>query len=76
MYVLQRLRVWLSQAFYRWALREINPLHPDVAWLLMRQRELLDQERRLWGSRAKLKTFSRPGSPCAGPAKRRAVNAP
>jgi hypothetical protein len=47
MYVLQRLRVWIAQAFYRWALSEIDPLHPDLAWLLLRQRELSDQARRL-----------------------------
>jgi hypothetical protein len=28
--------------YYRWALREINPMHPDVPRIVRRLRELLD----------------------------------
>lgn len=35
--------LWLAQAFYRWALREIDPLHPDVPRIVLRQRELAEQ---------------------------------
>jgi len=28
--------------YYRWALRDINPLHPDVPRIVRRLRELLD----------------------------------
>jgi hypothetical protein len=34
------LHVVLAQAFYRWAMREINPLHPDVPRIIHRQMEL------------------------------------
>lgn len=30
-------------AYYRWALREINPQHPDVPAIVMRLRGLLDE---------------------------------
>lgn len=49
MYLPHMLRVWLAQAFYRWALREIDPLHPDVPRLVLRERELADQAARAFG---------------------------
>lgn len=35
------------RAFYRWALREIDPLHPDVPRLVLRQYELNERTTRL-----------------------------
>jgi hypothetical protein len=42
------LHVTLAQAFYRWAMHEINPMHPDVPRILRRQRELADKANRLF----------------------------
>ena len=47
MNVLKLIQVVLAQAFYRWALREMNPLHPDVPRIVLRQQELADEARRL-----------------------------
>lgn len=33
------LRLW-TLAFYRWALREIDPMHPDLPHLVVRINEL------------------------------------
>jgi hypothetical protein len=32
-----------SIAFYRWALSEINPMHPDVPQIVLTLRRLLDE---------------------------------
>lgn len=47
MKVLHMLHAWLGSAFYRWAMREINPLHPDVPRILARQAQLDDKLRRI-----------------------------
>lgn len=47
MKVLHLLHAWIGGAFYRWAMREINPLHPDVPRILQRQAQLADKQRRL-----------------------------
>lgn len=47
MMVLRILRLTAARAFTDWALREIDPLHPDVPMLRMRQVELDDAWRRL-----------------------------
>ncbi|WP_290906316.1 hypothetical protein [Aquabacterium sp.] len=47
MKVLHLLHAWIGGAFYRWAMREINPLHPDVPDILVRQRRLQDKAERL-----------------------------
>lgn len=47
MKVLSLLYVWAAQAFYNWALREINPLHPDVPKIVLRRKQLADKEKRL-----------------------------
>jgi hypothetical protein len=47
MKILNMLHLALAQAFYRWALSEINPLHPDVPRILLRQKELADRARRI-----------------------------
>jgi len=48
MKVLRALRLLCAQGFYRWAMREINPLHPDVPRIVQRQSELADAWRALW----------------------------
>lgn len=52
MKVLHHLHVWIASAFYRKAMREIDPLHPDVPAILQRQAQLRDKERRLYGDAA------------------------
>ena len=47
MKIVHLLHVVLAQAFYRWAMKEINPTHPDVPKILLRQRELMDKHDRL-----------------------------
>lgn len=49
MNILRLLYVTAAQAFYRWALREISPMHPDVPHIIARQLHLADLSRRLWG---------------------------
>ena len=48
MKILVLLHLTFARAFYRWALREIDPLHPDVGRVVMRSRELEDKARRMW----------------------------
>ncbi len=48
MKVLNLLHVVLAQAFYRWAMREINPMHPDVPKIMLRQQQLSEKYRRIW----------------------------
>ena len=47
MKILHLLHVMLAQGFYRWAMREISPLHPDVPKIVQRQSELADKARAL-----------------------------
>lgn len=47
MNIFRLIRVVLAQAFYRWALSEMNPLHPDLPRIVLRQQELADEARRL-----------------------------
>lgn len=48
MTILHLLHARLGAGFYRWALREIRPLHEDVPMIVRRQRELMDKEQRIW----------------------------
>ena len=48
MKILNLIHVMVAQAFYKWALAEINPLHPDVPRILMRRQELADKARRVF----------------------------
>ena len=48
MKILKLLHVVLAQSFYRWAMREINPMHPDVPRIVRRQQELAEKYRRIW----------------------------
>ena len=45
MKILNLLHVTVAQFFYSWALREIDPLHPDVPRILLKQQELTDRAR-------------------------------
>ena len=49
MKILHLLHVMVAQAFYRWAMREINPMHPDVPKIMLRQQQLAEKYRRVWG---------------------------
>ncbi len=48
MKILALLHVTLACAFYRWALREIDPLHPDLPRILMKRQQLEERAQRLW----------------------------
>jgi hypothetical protein len=48
MKILNLLHVVVAQAFYKWAMREINPMHPDVPRIMLRQQELSEKYRRIW----------------------------
>jgi hypothetical protein len=48
MKILSLLHVVLAQAFYRWAMKEISPMHPDVPRIVRRQQELDEKYRRIW----------------------------
>lgn len=47
MSIFRLIHVVIAQAFYRWALSEMNPLHPDLPQIVLRQQELSDEARRL-----------------------------
>lgn len=49
MKILQLLHVVCAQAFYRWAMKEISPMHPDVPKIMLRQQQLAEKYRRVWG---------------------------
>jgi hypothetical protein len=49
MKILNLIHVMVAQAFYSWALREINPLHPDVPRIMLRRMELADKATRVFG---------------------------
>jgi hypothetical protein len=48
MKILNFIHVTVAQAFYSWAMREINPLHPDLPRIMMRRQELQDKARRVF----------------------------
>jgi hypothetical protein len=48
MKILDLLHVMVAQAFYKWAMREINPMHPDVPKIMLRQQQLAEKHRRIW----------------------------
>lgn len=43
MKILRLIRYMIASEFYSWALREINPLHPDMPRIVLRKREIDDQ---------------------------------
>jgi hypothetical protein len=48
MKILNLLHVVIAQAFYKWAMSEINPLHADVPRIVHRQRELEEKAQGLF----------------------------
>jgi hypothetical protein len=48
MKIISLLHVVIAQAFYRWAMKEINPMHPDVPRIMLRQQQLAEKYRRIW----------------------------
>ena len=48
MKILHLLHVVVAQAFYRWAMNEISPMHPDVPKIMLRQQQLAEKYRRIW----------------------------
>ena len=48
MKILNLIHVMVAQAFYSWAMREINPLHPDLPRIMRRQMELADKAQRVF----------------------------
>jgi hypothetical protein len=48
MKIINLLHVVCAQAFYRWAMKEINPMHPDVPKIMLRQQQLNEKYRRIW----------------------------
>ena len=48
MKILHLLHVVCAQAFYRWAMNEISPMHPDVPKIMVRQQQLEEKYRRIW----------------------------
>lgn len=48
MKVLHLLHVVVAQAFYRWAMKEISPMHPDVPKIMLRQHQLREKHRQIW----------------------------
>jgi hypothetical protein len=48
MKILNLIHVVFARAFYSWALREIDPLHPDVPRIIRRRQELTDKYQRMW----------------------------
>ncbi len=48
MKILNFIHVVFAQAFYRWAIREINPMHPDLPGIVLRERELAEKHRKMF----------------------------
>jgi hypothetical protein len=48
MKILNLLHVVVAEAFYRWAMREISPMHPDVPKIMLRQQQLREKHRQIW----------------------------
>lgn len=48
MKIVNFIHITLASAFYRWAMAEINPMHPDLPRIMRRQRELADKANRLF----------------------------
>jgi len=48
MKIIHLLHVVVAEAFYRWAMAEISPMHPDVPKIMMRQQQLAEKHRNIW----------------------------
>lgn len=49
MKILHFIHLTLAQAFYAWALKEIDPMHPDLPKIVMKRQELADKHRAMFG---------------------------
>lgn len=48
MKILHFIHAAVASEFYAWAMREINPTHPDVPRIMRRQLELADKMKRIF----------------------------
>ncbi len=48
MRILSIVHVTLACAFYRWAMGQIPPLHPDLPRILIKWQEMEEREQQLW----------------------------
>ena len=48
MKILNFIHVMIARGFYSWAMKEINPMHPDLPRIMQRQRELEDKAQRIF----------------------------
>jgi hypothetical protein len=48
MKILNLIHVMCAQAFYDWAIREIDPMHPDMPRIMMRRLELQEKAARVF----------------------------
>ena len=48
MKIFEMLHVMVAQAFYKWAMREIGPMHADVPSIMLRQHQLAEKHRLMW----------------------------
>lgn len=48
MKIIKFIHLTFAQAFYGWALREIDPLHPDLPSLVLKRHNLADEARKLF----------------------------
>ncbi|HSI54691.1 MAG: hypothetical protein ACAH21_08475 [Ramlibacter sp.] len=48
MKILNLIHVMCAQAFYDWAWREIDPMHPDMPRIMMRRLELQEKAARVF----------------------------
>ena len=57
MKIINLIHVMVARAFYTWAMKEINPMHPDVPRIMQRQRELEDKAQRIFASHGGMRTL-------------------
>lgn len=57
MKIINLIHVMVARAFYSWAMKEINPMHPDVPRIMQRQRELEDKAQRIFASHGGMRTL-------------------
>jgi hypothetical protein len=48
MRILSIVHVTLACAFYRWAMGQIDPLHPDLPRILIKRQEMEERAQQLW----------------------------
>lgn len=48
MKIIKFIHVSVAHAYYGWALREIDPMHPDLLQLVLKRQQLADEARRMF----------------------------